>query len=235
MYASHYPIGKAYSVNIIDPGIMFSFFCRDKAIGVLGLDSFQDVEKAPYDPQPEPGLLEFIRHIGRFLGTLIDKKHKKHSLMNVSKIARNINATFAEIFEVVFDAIQDNLRFCGNMLACQIVYENDVPKTDHGVKHLFSRGKSNRISEMMDYISTYDPIRSSQKPVQKKGDNAQLVWLLCKTRAPKKGSQGPIHIISISQDFPIPEPDIEYLESLQKLIAAMIQNSVMRKKRSQVR
>lgn len=232
------PIAAAFRMKKFghfgDPFVCIPLSHRDKPIGVIGMDGFDAVEKAPYDVQPEVGLLEYFKHVGRILGTLIDKKKKKLSMQNVAKIARNINATFSEIFDAVFDAIQDNLRYCGDMLVCQIQYENHVSKSDHGAKLLFSRGKPERISEMMGYISTYHPSRSNQKSVQKKGDLGQLVWLLCKTRAAEKGGQGPIHIISLSQDRSIPEPDLEYLESLQKLVAAMIQNSITRKKRSQV-
>lgn len=233
------PIAAAFRMKVFnkfgDPFVCVPLSHRDKAVGVIGMDRFDEVEKAVYDSQPEPGLLEFLKHVGRILGTLIDKKCKKISLANVAKIARNINATFSEIFDIVFDSIQDNLRFCSDMLVAQIVYEDHVNKSERGAKLLFSRGKSDRTEEMMGFVSTYHPTRSNQKPVQKKGNNGQLVWLLCKTRPMEKKGQGMIHIISLIQDVPFPEPDLEYLEALQKLVSAMIQNSVSRKKRSQVR
>ncbi len=189
---------------------------------------------ASYDLQPEPGLLDFMKQMGKILGTLIDKKLKKSSLMAVAKIARNVNATFNEIFELVFDAIQENLRYCNSMLVCQIIYESNVDSTQHGPKLIHSRGDADGIKEMMSYCATYHHVKSNQKPVQSKGDAGQLVWMLCKTRASDKKTQGPIHLISIKQDKTVLEPDFEYLESLQKLVAAMIQNSFIRKKRSQV-
>lgn len=36
---------------------------RTKSIGVLSMDSFDNVERAPYDPQPEPGLKLFLEHL----------------------------------------------------------------------------------------------------------------------------------------------------------------------------
>jgi hypothetical protein len=36
---------------------------RTKSIGVLSMDSFDKVERAPYDPQPEPGLKLFLEHL----------------------------------------------------------------------------------------------------------------------------------------------------------------------------
>jgi hypothetical protein len=36
---------------------------RTKSIGIMGLDSFAQVEHAPYDPQPEPGLKLFLEHL----------------------------------------------------------------------------------------------------------------------------------------------------------------------------
>lgn len=39
---------------------------RTKSIGVLSMDSFENVERAPYDPQPEPGLKLFLEHLVRF-------------------------------------------------------------------------------------------------------------------------------------------------------------------------
>jgi hypothetical protein len=38
---------------------------RDKVIGVLGMDTFDGVLHAPYDPQPEPGLKLFLEHMVR--------------------------------------------------------------------------------------------------------------------------------------------------------------------------
>jgi hypothetical protein len=38
---------------------------RTKSIGVLSMDSFGEVERAPYDPQPEPGLKLFLEHLVR--------------------------------------------------------------------------------------------------------------------------------------------------------------------------
>ena len=36
---------------------------RDKMIGVIGMDTFEGVLHAPYDPQPEPGLKLFLEHL----------------------------------------------------------------------------------------------------------------------------------------------------------------------------
>ena len=36
---------------------------KTKSIGIMGLDSFDKVERAPYDPQPEPGLKLFLEHL----------------------------------------------------------------------------------------------------------------------------------------------------------------------------
>lgn len=36
---------------------------RTKSIGVMTLDSFDMVERAPYDPQPEPGLKLYLEHL----------------------------------------------------------------------------------------------------------------------------------------------------------------------------
>lgn len=36
---------------------------RTKSIGVMTLDTFDQVERAPYDPQPEPGLKLYLEHL----------------------------------------------------------------------------------------------------------------------------------------------------------------------------
>jgi hypothetical protein len=46
----------------------FPVFCipikhKNKAFGVLVLDTFDMVQKAPYDPMPEPGLRVFLEHL----------------------------------------------------------------------------------------------------------------------------------------------------------------------------
>ena len=37
-------------------------------MGVIGFDAFELVQRAPYDSQPEPGLLEFMKFISKILG-----------------------------------------------------------------------------------------------------------------------------------------------------------------------
>jgi hypothetical protein len=204
-------------------------------MGVLNLDGFESVKTAPYDPQPEPGLLEFLKFVSRVLGTLIDKKAKKDSINNLAKIARNVNATFEEIFAVVFNCIQENMKYCGDIVVAQIFYENHISAADLGPRLLYSRGDPKKIKDHMAFLKTYHPIKSNQKPVQVKGDAGNMVWLLCKTKPVERTGQGPIHIIALSQSVFIPEPDLEFLEQMQKIVAAMIQNSVTKKKRAQAR
>ncbi len=40
-------------------------------MGVIGFDAFEQVQRAPYDTQPELGLLEFMKFISKFLGKKI--------------------------------------------------------------------------------------------------------------------------------------------------------------------
>jgi len=41
---------------------------RAKGVGVIGMDNFKLVPRAPYDPQPEQGLVLFLEQLGRILG-----------------------------------------------------------------------------------------------------------------------------------------------------------------------
>lgn len=57
---------------------------RDKSIGVLGMDTFDGVVHAPYDPQPEPGLKLFLEHL------VIYKQIYLNSSILISQFINNI-------------------------------------------------------------------------------------------------------------------------------------------------
>jgi hypothetical protein len=61
------PLVTAYRMKSFGK-FSFPFYClpiknRDKSLGILGIDTFDKVEHAPYDPQPEPGLKLFLEHL----------------------------------------------------------------------------------------------------------------------------------------------------------------------------
>lgn len=203
---------------------------REKGIGIIGFDNFNNVPSAPYDPLPETGLVSFFEHIGKVLGGVIDLTAKKASLKNVASVGKNINATQSHVFQAAFEAISQHLYFTTALSAVQIMYEEFIDPSERGVNTIVSECKLSK--ESVALLAGYDPVKSSYKPVQKRGSH---IWLLFRIKPPDKGKEGKIFIIVIELSKPVTEPDVEYLESLQKLVLAILHNVDSRKARDHIR
>lgn len=104
----------------------FPVFCiplrhKSKALGVLILDTFDRVPRAPYDPQPEPGLKVFLEHLGKVLGSTIDIHKKKKALKAASKVSNNSNSTHQDLFDAFFNIIFHNLLYISSAIIVKVL------------------------------------------------------------------------------------------------------------------
>ena len=230
------PVHTAFKLKRFENAV-FPFVCvpirnREKGLGIIGVDNFQSVPKARYDPQPEPMLITFLESVGRVLGAAIDKKRKSESLHMLSTAMTNFNIKLENISEEVYILLQKNLLYMSTFVTSRILYEKLLNrKMKKTVDIVFQRGVLSE--EEKGWLEAYDSYRSSQKPIQKKGLN--VIWLLFKNRPDEKGGQGKVFIFHISQPIPIKEIDIEFLTVLYKLISTALQNLDNRKIRIQRR
>ena len=203
---------------------------RDKVVGVLGLDSFRRVPCASYDQQPEHGLVTFMEHSLKILGCAIDLNAKKRSLKDIASVGKNANAQEIDVFTTAFEAILQNMPFVTALLAVRVMYEGNLEESELGIHEIFMRNQVSK--ESLQHLGKYDPVKSSFKPIQKRGPN---VWLLFRIKPAKKDEEGKIFIVVLELSRPIPDVDVEYLESLQKLCLATLHNVDSRKARDHVR
>lgn len=189
---------------------------RNKGIGVLCLETMNKVPRAPYDDQPEPGLLKFLESIGRIIGSTIDVQRKKSSFKKFSLTATNKNSTVEDIFEAVTSCIKENLYFCDGVVAGRLVYE--IFEVSKGFRLVHSTG--HHLAEVEHSINSYDPHKMSQKPIQVK--NEKNVWMLMKLRSHLV--EGKIYIIVIKTKVPLSDPDLEFLDTIQKMLLSALQS-----------
>lgn len=96
---------------------------RNKGIGMIGVDNFLRVPKAPYDPQPEQGLVKFVDSIGRMVGTMLDAQRKKDSIRRFLAVTENPNADIVMVADAAFDALTNNLYHIESIVLVRVVYE----------------------------------------------------------------------------------------------------------------
>jgi Ca2+-dependent lipid-binding protein len=255
---------------------------RTKAVGVLNVDNFRNVPRAPYDPQPEEGIVNFLDKLGRILGTTLDTQSKKASLKAFATVCRSPISTLNEIMETLFEVLNLNLFFVSSIVACQVPTEDpnnpgDSKKKSGGG----SGGKSSAISknketaklakggvqvtdnkgvkiaggkivvgnvrktvniilaqgnvppEVKSSLNSYDPEKYHLKPVQPKGEKS--IWLVCKLRSPDETIPAKIFLVAIGQRQPFNDPDVEYLQVIQKILVEGLQGLDVRKARGEIR
>jgi Ca2+-dependent lipid-binding protein len=249
---------------------------RTKVVGVLNVDNFRNVPRAPYDPQPEDGLVNFLDKLGRILGTTLDTQSKKSSLKAFATVCRSATSTLSEIMETLFEALTSNLFFISSLIACQVPTDdpNTIDPTDTNAGT--SKAKTSKLSQLQKggvkvarktvkvgakgksfqgitvlravnillthgvvpndvkaALNAYDPEKYHLKPVQTKGD--RCVWLVCKLRNPEKSVPPKIFLVSINQRTAFNDPDIEYLQVIQKILVEGLQGLDVRKARGEIR
>lgn len=230
------PLHAAFRIHKFSP-IEFPFVSvplrhRNKGFGVISLDTLTKIPKAPYDTQPEQGLLKFLEQIGRVLGVTIDGQRKKNSIKRLLSVSSNQNSTLNDVFEIACDSIESNLYYLESISIMRYKYEKEIPEQDRDkVEFIYRRGPKSE--EVESGLNSYNPLTSNNKPVQKRTD--KLIWFVFKLRPEQRGGEGKIYVMAISQAIPFQEPDIEFLESLQKIIVGTIQNLVTKKAVGEIR
>lgn len=215
------------------PFVCISVRHREKAIGILGIDTFNNVPKASYEKHPDSDALVYLEQMGRVLGANLDQQKKKNSLKALHIVAKNQFSEMSDVLNVTFDAIFTNLYFAEGIVAARFVYEEDEKDASlsKGLNILQKRGKCP--VELEARMRLFKPKKSSLKSLQKYGD--KTAWMLCKLRSEVRGGKGKIFIIGISTTAPITDPDYEFLETLQKAISGTLQNIVTHKANSEMR
>lgn len=229
------PVHSAYRTFKFGPTVLpflsIPLRHRDKGIGVLNIENFSQVPHAPYDPQPELGLLQFLEKLGRILGTTIDTQRKRLAIKLLLKVARNLNAELMDVLEEVFAAISSTLYYVDCIVATRMIYEANEARSMRGTHVLLTQGDAD--ATVLSRLNSYDRKRSNQKPFQQHND--RLVWLHCKLRPPVKGGEGKIFVVAISNRIPFHGPDLEFLATLQKILTQAIEGVHNRKAVGEIR
>ena len=213
---SHLAFQMKHFGDIELPYVCIPLRNRNKGIGVLCLETLNKIPRAPYDDQPEPGLLKFLESVGRIIGSTIDVQRKKSSLKKLSLIATNKNSTVEDIFEGAVTCIKENLYFCEGIVAGRLVYE--MLEVSKGFRIVHATGR--HLVEIEHSIHAYDPHKMSQKPIQVK--NEKNIWMLMKLRS--HIVEGKIYIMVIRTKIPISDPDLEFLDTIQKIVLSALQS-----------
>ena len=169
---------------------------REKGIGVIGVDNFSQVAVAPYDEHPDENLVQFLEQFGKSLGGYLDLQRKKAFLGQLAHINKNINATHHDVFDVAFDVVQSNLNYVTGITAVQIIYEDNVPEEERGVRFIHKCGRP--AQSTMTSLEEYDPSTMSLKAVQKRSDTC--VWLVLRLRSEIRGGQGKLFVFVVEQN-----------------------------------
>jgi Ca2+-dependent lipid-binding protein len=196
---------------------------RDKGLGVLCMDTLDQVPRAPYDTQPEYGLQKFLEQLGRILGTTIDLQRKKMSLQELNVVSQNVNSELDDVLDAARKAVTDNMYFVETVQVCRVYYTTQeiLSRGGGGIEMIMEWGAKN--PDGVKRMESYHATRSNQKPVQQHGD--KCVWLLLRLRGMTRVSKGKIYIISITQRImPLVEPDLEYLNVLHKVLKSTMQS-----------
>jgi hypothetical protein len=183
---------KKFGVSKL-PFLCIPIHNRDKGLGVIGFDNFDEVPTAPFDQRPEEGLKSFLLKVGSMLGVTVDLNRKKTSLKLIERVGRNLNATLSDCIEVIFTAVKGNLNYATGMAFAEVRYETSWPLKERGVHILQSSGSPAQTT--VQVLKDFDPMRSSLKPIQKKGDHAVL--MVVRLRPESRGGQGKIFLMVV--------------------------------------
>jgi hypothetical protein len=188
---------------------VYPFMCvplknRDKALGVLGIDSMGGVAIADHEQHPDADFVSFVERVGRVLGVNIDSQMKKTSMQMLHNISKNQFAQEMDVFEATFKVLMTNITHVTGMVAVRI---------DKKMRVLLQQGVVGK--DITRKMAAFNPVKSSLKAVQMYG--RRIVWLLCRLRPATRGEQGKMFIVGAVGSQNISEPDHEFLYTVQKV------------------
>ncbi|GMH58109.1 hypothetical protein TL16_g02539 [Triparma laevis f. inornata] len=92
------------------PFLSVPFLHNDCSVGVVGVDGWAYVGKGRTDEgKVENGVLDFLKKVGKEMGTAVDKKRKLTALGELEKIVDNVFVTAEEIYLETLKVIANNV------------------------------------------------------------------------------------------------------------------------------
>lgn len=162
------------------PFVCIAIRHKNKAIGVLGIDTLSNIPKSNNNniSHPDPDLLQFLETLSKTIGKDIDIVRKKLSLQVLHNLSKNQFAELKDIMEAVYDILIKTMQSVKGMIATNICYEDNVPLKQRGLSSILKCGDVS--NDIINSMQKFNPLKSNLKPIQRFGD--KIVWILCKLR-----------------------------------------------------
>lgn len=204
---------------------------KDKGMGVIAADDLESVLITTSQTHMEGATVIYLKNIGRIFGSAIDIQQKKSALAMIERLGNGINANDIDVLEALFNAIHRNVLSITSTRIVKYTNERINGRDSSSIAVLIESGPDD--AGLRRWLVHYDHLKSSRKAVQIKGNQIKLVFFLRNSGA---ASRPKIYLAAFSnQNFNVFEPDIEFLESMQKTALNALQKITPRKVRTLTR
>jgi len=162
------------------PVVVVALRNKRKPLGVLCVDTMGHMPRAPYDVPPDQAVVKFLESVGRSLGTVLDAHAKRECLRDLAFVAANPYTELHEVWETTFKGVCNCFPSLDGIAAVRVVAGRDsaIAKGSDLKEVTVERvaGPTAVTDSLLQRIDTFDPTRSSLKPVQRQADN--VAWLV---------------------------------------------------------